>query len=173
MQWMEVYGYEILVKGYPDLKQKTEEMDVTDLIRAVICPDIRVGEKVPRNTSAVFFHPATVTEANAFSAEINSDREEPALIACSVLGAPSWALISARRNGPVARNMMKGWMRFRIPAVFVAWQSVCFEDVYLASTDTVINTYGYTKYTPSAVAEMICGRSWGIPRRLNIGLRKI
>jgi hypothetical protein len=80
------------------------------------------------------------------------------LIVCSVLEGPSWGLNSARLNGPVARNMMKGWMRLRTPAVFVAWQSVCFEDVFVVTTDTVINTYGYTQYTPTAVAELIGGK---------------
>ena len=90
--------------------------------------------------------------------EIMAKSGEYDLIICSILEAPAWALNSARLSGPVARNMMKGWMHFRTPAVFVAWQSVCFEDVYRASTDTLINTYGYTAYTPSAVVKTICGK---------------
>lgn len=80
------------------------------------------------------------------------------LIVCSVPESPSWALNTARLSCLVARNMMRGWMRYRTPAVFVAWEGVCFENVYAVSTDTVINTYGYTEYTPAAVAQMICGR---------------
>ena len=92
-----------------------------------------------------------VLEAMAKSGEYD-------LIVCSVLEGPSWGLNSGRLNGPVARNMMKGWMRFATPALFVTWQSLCFEDVYTVSTDTLINTYGHTKYTPAAVAELICGK---------------
>ena len=79
------------------------------------------------------------------------------LIVCSVLEGPSWGLNSTKLNGPAARNMMNGWMRYGTLVVFVAWQSVSFEDVYRPTTDTVINTYGYTEYTPAAVVNTICG----------------
>ncbi len=73
------------------------------------------------------------------------------LIVCSVIETCSWAINTARLNGPVCRNMMRGWMRYDTPVVFISNHSVAFEDTYKPVVDTLINTYGATKYTAPAV----------------------
>lgn len=86
-----------------------------------------------------------------------TDSGEYGLILCSVLEAPAWAVNTARLSGPVARNMMRGWMKYPVPAVFVTYQSDCFAHTYRAAADTVISTYGSTGYTAAAVAKTIFG----------------
>lgn len=80
------------------------------------------------------------------------------LIICSVHEGPEWAVNTAKLCGGAARNMMRGWMRFDTPVAFVVWHSICFEKTYFAVADTVINTYGATKYTPKAVADLLQGK---------------
>lgn len=75
------------------------------------------------------------------------------LIICSVIETCSWAINTARLNGPVCRNMMRGWMRYGTPVVFISNHSVGFEDTYKPVVDTLINTYGVTKYTSPAVVD--------------------
>jgi beta-N-acetylhexosaminidase len=76
----------------------------------------------------------------------------------SVLEAPEWAVNTAKLCGPAARNMMCGWWKYDVPTAFVVWQSVCFAETYKAVTDTVINTYGATEYTPKAVIDKLMGK---------------
>lgn len=73
------------------------------------------------------------------------------LIICSVIETRSWAINNAKLSGPVCRNLMRGWMRYDTPTVFVNYQGVAFEDTYKPIVDTLINTYGTTKYTPAAI----------------------
>ena len=75
------------------------------------------------------------------------------LIICSVIETCSWAINTARLNGPVCRNMMRGWMRYDTPVVFISYHSVAFEDTYKPVVDTLVNTYGVTKYTAPAVVD--------------------
>ena len=79
------------------------------------------------------------------------------LMICSVIEERAYGTNTAKLCGPAARNMMAGWMRFGIPVVFVSYNNVYFADTYKACVDTVINTYGFTKYTPAAVISAICG----------------
>ena len=79
-------------------------------------------------------------------------------IIASVLEAPEWAVNTAKLCGPAARNMMCGWWKYDVPTVFVVWQSVCFAETYKPITDTVINTYGFTKHTPKAVIDLLQGK---------------
>ena len=78
-------------------------------------------------------------------------------IIASVLEAPEWAVNTAKLCGPAARNMMCGWWKYDVPTAFVVWQSVCFAETYKPITDTVINTYGATEYTPKAVIDKLMG----------------
>ena len=58
-----------------------------------------------------------------------------------------YGLNVVKLSGPVARNMMSGWMRYGTPAVFISYFDPYFGDDFYACTDTLINTYGYTGYT--------------------------
>lgn len=73
------------------------------------------------------------------------------LILCSIIEKPDYALNTAKLCGPVARNMMNGWMRYGTPTVFVGYDTLQFAETYKASVDTMIYTHGITKYTADAV----------------------
>ncbi len=77
------------------------------------------------------------------------------LIVCSVIESPSWGINTSKLSGPAARNMMNGWMRYGIPTVFVAYNSPSFGETYASSVDTLIETYGVTKYTVDAVIRLL------------------
>ena len=53
--------------------------------------------------------------------------------------------------------MMNGWMRYGTPAVFVAYNSPSFGETYKTSVDTLIETYGITKYTVDKALKLIFG----------------
>lgn len=78
------------------------------------------------------------------------------LIICSVIEERAYGTNIAKLCGPMARNMMCGWMRFNTPVVFVGYNNPYFAYTYEASVDTMINTYGFTKYTTDAVISTIC-----------------
>ncbi len=79
------------------------------------------------------------------------------LIVCSVFESPSWGINTSKLSGPAARNMMNGWMRFGTKTVFVSYNSPSFADTYKTSVDTLIETYGVTKYTVDRVIEILFG----------------
>ncbi len=79
------------------------------------------------------------------------------VILCSVLEATGYGLNTAKLCGPMARNMMGGWMRLGTPTVFVSYNTAFFGDTYTACVDTLINTYGITAYTADAVIARLCG----------------
>lgn len=79
------------------------------------------------------------------------------LIVCSVFEAPSWGINTSKLCGPAARNMMNGWMKYNTPVVFVSYNSESFGKTYNATVDTLIETYGITKYTADRVIKLICG----------------
>ncbi len=79
-------------------------------------------------------------------------------ILCSVMERPDYALNTAKLCGPVARNMMNGWMRYQTPVVFVGYDTVQFAETYKASVDTMIYTHGYTAYTADAVIGRLQGK---------------
>ncbi len=79
------------------------------------------------------------------------------LIVCSVADEVSWGLNTIRLSGPMARNMMSGWMRYGTPVVFVSYFDPYFHEDFVAPADTVINTYGYAKYTNEAVLKLLFG----------------
>ena len=80
------------------------------------------------------------------------------LILCSVLEGPNYALNTAKLTGPVARNMMNGWIRYGTPAVFVGYDTVQFAETYKTGVDTMIYTHGNTMYTADAVVSLLCGK---------------
>ena len=76
---------------------------------------------------------------------------------CSIVNEMTFGLNTIALSGPVARNMMSGWMRYGTPAVFVSYFDPYFEKDFYASTDTVINTYGYCSATNRYVIEALFG----------------
>lgn len=76
-------------------------------------------------------------------------------IICSVGSTLSYGTNSCRLTGPMARNMMEGWMRYQTPVVFVNFGHPYFHEDYLCSVDTVINTYGYTPSTAKYVMQRL------------------
>ncbi len=64
------------------------------------------------------------------------------VIICSIGGAIEYATNVLRLHGPVARNMMYGWMRLGVPVVFVAHHHPypCYE--YDAVIDCALATFG-------------------------------
>lgn len=58
---------------------------------------------------------------------------------------------------PAARNMMCGWMRFNTPVVFIGYNNPYFGETYAHSVDTIINTFGFTKYTADGVIQKLFG----------------
>ena len=77
------------------------------------------------------------------------------LVICSVHNRMSYGLNNVKLAGPVARNMMCGWMRAGVPTVFISLSDPFFEETFKAAADTVINTYGYNEYTADAVLERL------------------
>ncbi len=80
------------------------------------------------------------------------------LIICSIVNEMTYGLNCLKLSGPVARNMMEGWMRYDTPAVFISYFDPYFKDDFCASTDTVINTYGYSPYTNKYVLKILFGK---------------
>jgi beta-N-acetylhexosaminidase len=76
-------------------------------------------------------------------------------IVCSVIEMGMFGTNTAKLCGPVARNMMSGWMRFITPALFISYYDPYFGTTYEASVDTIINSYGFTKYTAEAIVDKI------------------
>ena len=69
----------------------------------------------------------------------------------------TYGLNTVRLAGEVTRNMMEGWMRFGTPCIFICNGHPGFEEQFKGLTDTVINTYGYNKYTNDNVMRIILG----------------
>ena len=82
------------------------------------------------------------------------------LIICSVSNEMSWGLNTVKLSGPMARNMMSGWMRYGTPVVFISYYDPYFHEDFAALADTVINTYGYSKYTNEIVLDTIFGKEF-------------
>ncbi len=77
-------------------------------------------------------------------------------ILCSVLNEMAYGLNSVKLAGPIARNMMSGWMRYGIPTVFISYFDPYFAYDYNVLTDTVVNTYGIGDFTARALADVLC-----------------
>jgi beta-N-acetylhexosaminidase len=81
------------------------------------------------------------------------------LVVCSVGAVPSWGLNVARLHGPVARNLMEGWMRLGTPVVFVSHFHPFVHLEYDALMDCVINTYKSLDITGERVVRGITGEA--------------
>ena len=81
------------------------------------------------------------------------------LFICSVMAGESYGINVAKLCGPIARNMMTGWMRMGVPTIFISYKNPYFKDQYASTVDTMINTYGYTEYTPDAIVDLITGKN--------------
>lgn len=79
------------------------------------------------------------------------------LIICSVANEMSYGLNVVKLSGPIARNMMQGWMRYNTPVIFVSYYDPYFGDDFYTTVDTLINTYGYSYFTNDVLLEKICG----------------
>ncbi len=77
------------------------------------------------------------------------------LVICSVLNNFAFGLSNVKLAGPMARNMMGGWMRYGVPVVFLSWCDPFFGETFEAAADTVINTYGSNEYTADAVLSLL------------------
>ncbi len=80
-------------------------------------------------------------------------------ILCSVLNEMAYGLNTVKLSGPIARNMMSGWMRYGTPAIFISYFDPYFANDYEVVTDTVVNTYGIGDFTARALADTLCGES--------------
>lgn len=70
----------------------------------------------------------------------------------------TYGLNTVRLAGEVTRNMMEGWMRFGTPCIFICNGHPGFAEQFKGLTDTVINTYGYNKYTNDMVMKLLLGK---------------
>ena len=87
----------------------------------------------------------------------NAKSGEYDAIICSVINEMVYGLNVVKLSGPVARNMMSGWMRYGTPAVFVSYYDPYFGDDFYASTDALINAYGYSPYTNEQIIKKLFG----------------
>ncbi|MBR6917223.1 MAG: hypothetical protein IKN38_03480 [Clostridia bacterium] len=71
---------------------------------------------------------------------------------------PTYGVDTIKLTGVLARNMMEGWTRYGTPCVFVCHGDPIFAEQFKGLCDTVINTYGYNKYTNERVMEIITGK---------------
>lgn len=69
------------------------------------------------------------------------------LIICSVGGSVQYGANVVRLHGPVARNMMYGWMQLGVPTVFVAHHHPFIHREYPAAVDCAVATCNSTKYS--------------------------
>ena len=83
------------VKDYPHIKAEVEKMSVEELLRAVICPNIRAKDTLENPTGSVFIHPTSAEEALAASERINADRSHPSLIASDMECGAGFAIRGA------------------------------------------------------------------------------
>jgi beta-N-acetylhexosaminidase len=81
------------------------------------------------------------------------------LVVCSVGATPSWGVAVARLHGPVARNLMEGWMRLGTPVIFVSHFHPFVHLEYDALMDCVINTYKSLDVTGERVVRGITGEA--------------
>lgn len=86
-----------ILKEYPTLKEKTESLSVEELLRIVICPDIRANTEMQHRTGSVFIHPTTAEEACAASERINAGADNPTLIVSDMEDGAGFAIRGATR----------------------------------------------------------------------------
>jgi beta-N-acetylhexosaminidase len=84
-----------------------------------------------------------------------AENKEYDLIVCSVVANYNFGTNVIRLNSGACRNLMQGWMHLNTPVVFISHNHPFIEEEYKAVMDTVINTYGSTRYTADAICELI------------------
>lgn len=84
-----------VIKDYPQIKETVEKMSVEELLRVVICPDIRANIEMKHRTGSVFIHPTTAEEASAASERINAGAENPTLIVSDMEDGAGFAIRGA------------------------------------------------------------------------------
>lgn len=82
---------------------------------------------------------------------------EFAAIVVSVAGGIDYGANVIRTHGPVARNMMHGWMKLGVPTVFVAHQHPFLHREYEAAVDCCVATFGSTRYSLGRLAAGLFG----------------
>ena len=87
--------------------------------------------------------------------KINNNKYD--LVICSIGNKPDWGLNVIKLHGPVARNMMKGWMKLTTPVIFVSHFHPYIHKEYETSIDTIINTYESMNDTFPALMRQITG----------------
>ena len=83
------------LKDYTYIKNEIEQMQIDDLLRVVICPDIRANDELKYKTGSVFIHPTTAEEASAASQRINEDGKNPTLIVSDMEDGAGFAIKGA------------------------------------------------------------------------------
>ena len=76
-------------------------------------------------------------------------------IIVSVLNSTSYGINSVKLCGKIARNMMNGWTKYNTPCIFISYFDPNFIDSFDPIIDTMINTYGISKYTADELIKRI------------------
>ena len=82
------------------------------------------------------------------------------LIVCSLGGAIEYGTNVLRLHGPVARNMMYGWMRLGVPTVFVAHHHPYCIHEYDAAIDCALASFGGGR---PALRRLVAGLAGDVP----------
>ncbi len=85
------------IQDYTHIKEMIDNMSIDDLLRAVICPDIRANTELEHRTGSVFIHPTSAEEANMASQRINSDASDPTLIVSDMEDGAGFAIRGATK----------------------------------------------------------------------------
>lgn len=80
------------------------------------------------------------------------------LIVCSVGGSVQYGTNVVRLHGPVARNLMYGWMRLGTPTVFVAHHHPFIHREFEAAVDCAVATCNSTRYSLRHLVGGLIGR---------------
>lgn len=121
-------------------------------------PDLAPAQELTQKLSAIAGTVDEYVDAGPSKTRDIAKSGDYDLIICSILVNVAWGTNSIKLCGPMARNMMNGWTRYSTPSIFVNYFSPNFADDYHAVVDTVINTFGYNRYTNDAVLRRIAGK---------------
>ena len=83
------------------------------------------------------------------------DENKCDLIICSILNFNAYGLNNVKLCGPVARNLMGGWLKKGVPTIFISHNDPFFHETFITLNETIINAYGYSKYTNEAILKLI------------------
>ena len=120
------------------------------LLHLILCQesdDPNISEKLDQFTSELGRYTNSVTDWTDPGCSKLSDSmlaKEFDLVIVSLWNQPSYAINVIRLHGPIARNMMDGWMHLGVPVIFVSHAYPFHHHHYHAAMDTVINAYNST-----------------------------